>query len=162
PPDGRQLFLRDEVRKSPNEIGAAKRSDVPGEQRNDKEGRFGKIEEAEQEADDQPGQERRAHTAVVESPEQRGEGQKFNAYDRRPLQIARPLVEERQCPEQPYTDYHSPAGKPRIRIGQIQEHTDRLREQRPGEMRKYEISCEIQLRTFRLYHIGDKPVDYQE
>ena len=77
------------------------------------DGRLGKIEEAEQQADDQPRQERRTHAAIIVSAEQRGEGQQLNGDDRRLLQFAGPFVDERQGPEQPCADDHRPAGEPR-------------------------------------------------
>ena len=76
-------------------MGGAKPEDVEDEQCDDEGRRLGKIEEAKQEADDQPRQERRTHSAIKISAKQRCEGQKLNSDDRRPLQIAGPFVDER-------------------------------------------------------------------
>src|SRR5258705_7482948 len=82
----------------------------------------------------------RAPTAVIVSAEQRGECEQFNGDQGRKMQVASQPVDQRQRPEQTYADYHCPARKARMRIAEVKEQTDRLRQRGAEEVREDEIS----------------------
>src|SRR5262249_5335076 len=145
PTDHRELGVRQSIGEAVQEISNDKARDVQGEQPKNQDRPLRQIEETEQQADDEPWQERRTDTAVKVGAEQGREGQQFDRHQGRKLQIAGPLVDERKGPEQTDADDNRGADKPGLGIAEIEKDADGLRKCRPEQVCKYEILRQTQL-----------------
>src|ERR1700750_2756676 len=150
PPDHRKLLVRQKRRKAPQQVGENEAKNVEGEQANDEDRPLRNIEEAEQQADEQPREKWRTYSAIIMGAEQRSESKQLDGNQRRELQIAARPVDERKRPEQPDTDDYGPAGGAAVRVAEIEKQPDGLRKQRPEQVREYEVLRESPLGALEL------------
>ncbi len=162
PADRRKPIERHGFGKAERQIGGDHRHEVGAEQADHEKRPIRQVEEAEQQRDEQPGQERRTDAAIEEGAEERGEGQKLDRQQRRNAQIVRGAVDEGQRQEGADADHDDPEGNAGIRHGAVEIDADPLRQQRSDQMREDEVARHAQFRTLKQWRIGNEPVDDPE
>jgi hypothetical protein len=150
---------RHDLGKPHADVSQNENNDVAREHRDHDQGTIGQIEKSEQEADDQPGEERRADAAVVERPEQRRERQQLHRNNRGDRQVSRLFQDEGHGPKAANANDHRPAGPTWSRVGAVEEYADRLGQEGPGDMGENEIAPYGQFGSFRLDRVGDEPIN---